>query len=567
MSATPNVIETPNSTGGVQPAIAEFRLVLPKPGNAAETVEISHSGSVVVVGANGSGKSRLGNWLDQQSPGRAQVHRISAQKSLSIPDATSPTAVSKAEAQLWYGHGDAVNHQQPWAYKIGHRWGNRPNSYLLNDYENLLVLLFSDEFEQSTKYRAAAKEPAGRTAPPDTKLDITKRIWEETLPHRKLLIGGGEIHTFPTGRSEDRYKASEMSDGERVIFYLIGEVVCAPPSSVIVIDEPELHLHKSIQARLWDAIEDQRPDCQFLYLTHDVDFATSRLKAVKICVQSFDGKNWEWFLAPAIGIPETILLQILGSRKPVLFVEGEATSTDQQLFSHVYPDYTVIGSGGCNQVINSTSAFSAQKSLHHLECNGIVDRDTRDENEINALKAKGIFVLDFAEIENVFLDEGVLEAIAADLLKTPEFPQTMDAFKNHVFTRLREEQVKVVSSLVSTRIKSKLQVFPTNIEGAAEIQASLAKVANEIDVGALFSEFETRVNHIIANHNYREAITLFSDKGLLARAAGLFSMKRDDFLEHILRLICSARGGPLVKRLQGVLPKLPLTTKTQRKGE
>jgi hypothetical protein len=110
-------------------------------------------------------------------------------------------------------------------------------------------------------------------------------------------------------------------------------------------------------------------------------------------------------------------------------------------------------------------------------------------------------------------------------------------------------------------------MFPTNIEGASEIQASLTEIANQIDVSALFSEFETRVNAIISPRNYREAITLFSDKGLLAYAAGLLSMKRDVFVEHILRLICSARGARLVEQLQGVLPKLPLTTKTQGQGE
>ena len=37
-----------------------------------------------------------------------------------------------------------------------------------------------------------------------------------------------------------------MSDGERAIFYFIGEVLCAKENSLIIIDEPENHLHKSI---------------------------------------------------------------------------------------------------------------------------------------------------------------------------------------------------------------------------------------------------------------------------------------------------------------------------------
>ena len=33
-----------------------------------------------------------------------------------------------------------------------------------------------------------------------------------------------------------------MSDGERAIFYLIGQTLAASSDSVLIIDEPELHL-------------------------------------------------------------------------------------------------------------------------------------------------------------------------------------------------------------------------------------------------------------------------------------------------------------------------------------
>ena len=73
-----------------------------------------------------------------------------------------------------------------------------------------------------------------------------------------------------------------MSDGERVIFYLIGQCLAASQQGIIVIDEPELHLHKSIQAPLWSAIERLRPDCLFVYFTHDVDFAVAQESSKRI---------------------------------------------------------------------------------------------------------------------------------------------------------------------------------------------------------------------------------------------------------------------------------------------
>jgi len=45
------------------------------------------------------------------------------------------------------------------------------------------------------------------------------------LPHRTLEIGGGKVETRIAGvprANGSLYNTSEMSDGERVIFYLIG---------------------------------------------------------------------------------------------------------------------------------------------------------------------------------------------------------------------------------------------------------------------------------------------------------------------------------------------------------
>ena len=66
------------------------------------------------------------------------------------------------------------------------------------------------------------------------------------------------------------------------------------PGGWIFVDEPELHLHKSIQASLWTAIEAVRSDCLFVYLTHDTEFAAAFPQAKKIWLKNFDGKVWEW---------------------------------------------------------------------------------------------------------------------------------------------------------------------------------------------------------------------------------------------------------------------------------
>jgi hypothetical protein len=46
-----------------------------------------------------------------------------------------------------------------------------------------------------------------------------------------------------------------MSDGERAIFYFLGQCLVAPENAAIIIDEPEAPVHKSILQQLWNSIE------------------------------------------------------------------------------------------------------------------------------------------------------------------------------------------------------------------------------------------------------------------------------------------------------------------------
>ena len=45
-----------------------------------------------------------------------------------------------------------------------------------------------------------------------------------------------------------------MSDGERAIFYMIGQILTAASDSILIFDEPELHVHSSILAKVWERV-------------------------------------------------------------------------------------------------------------------------------------------------------------------------------------------------------------------------------------------------------------------------------------------------------------------------
>ncbi|WP_445947351.1 hypothetical protein, partial [Shewanella sp.] len=156
-------------------------LTLPKE-NTTESIETSQS--MLLIGANGSGKTRLGTWIEINSPQKEFVHRISAQKSLALPDSTTPQSIEQAEKDLLFGNPGWTYHN-----KVS-KWSSKPATTFLNAFQKLMVYLFSDETEENAKFKRECIASEDRVAPPTTKIDRVKELWEEILPHRELIIGG-----------------------------------------------------------------------------------------------------------------------------------------------------------------------------------------------------------------------------------------------------------------------------------------------------------------------------------------------------------------------------------------
>lgn len=223
-----------------------MKIKLPPKKNAEEKNPELEFDQLVIIGANGSGKTRFGSWIEEHNFDK--VHRISAQKSLKMPEIVRPESLESAkEAFLYGGHDENKN----WLQKDGRRikrWKSDLNTALLDDFSQLMVYLHTEEYNEALRY----KNQGGPK--PITKLDRIKKLFEILLPHRQLIYGAGIVETKPVGLGE-KYKSSGMSDGERYIFYIIATVLCALPNSIIIIDEPEIHIHSVLVKRLFDLIE------------------------------------------------------------------------------------------------------------------------------------------------------------------------------------------------------------------------------------------------------------------------------------------------------------------------
>lgn len=502
-------------------------LVLPREDNTNETIETAQS--LLFIGANGAGKTRLGTWIEIDSPQKEKVHRISAQKSLSMPDSTTPLSIEIAEKNLLFGN-------ENWGYQHKrHKWSDKPATTLLNDYEKLMAYLFSDETEENAKFKIAYKASDERIDPPVTKIDKLKEVWERVLPHRELVIGGLRVQTRVRGQEDKIYNSSEMSDGERVIFYLIGQCLAAPEDGIIVIDEPELHLHKSVQAPLWDEVEKLRADCMFVYLTHDVDFAAAKEMSQKIWLKSFDGEKWEWeVINEDDNLPDELLIEVLGSRKPVVFVEGENGSFDVSLYRELLSNFLVIPRGSCTQVIQSVKALKANTQIHHLDVYGIIDRDRRVQAEIAGLERDSIYVLGVAEVENLFCTREVLEIVSHRLAR--DAAADFQTVCTTIFGRLQAELDTQVSLRVSSEVKFQLNMFDASQKGAANINAALQGLIGSIDVNQIYTDTNNLYSGVLQNNDYEKLLELYNRKSLSSQVSNSLGLANGSLPETVVRL-------------------------------
>lgn len=289
-----------------------------------------------------------------------------------------------------------------------------------------------------------------------TQFHKLKEIWEETFPGNEISVVKGK--TAIRNRSgKDSIGIKNLSRGEKAGLYYLASIILAPENSLVLVDSPTLFLHPTVVGLLWEKIERLRADCRFVYDTNDANFASGHTRRTAIWIKEYDaaGHSWHYQVLAGGELPDEIFLQMMGSRRPILFTEGDTShSIDIRLYSVVFPEYTVKPLGSCDKVIESTRTMQALKAMHRIESYGLIDRDRRSDQEVEYLRAKKILVPEVAEIENIFLSQGVVETMAEIKGKNPK--KVMKAVRQEVIRKF--EEMLDAQALQHTRHRMKRDV-------------------------------------------------------------------------------------------------------------
>jgi len=484
-------------------------------------VEFEIDKNMVIVGANGAGKTRFGSRVEQLNP---NSKRISAQRYLEIREAVPIQSYSSAKSKL-----DS-------SYK------NKSPSLPQNDIQQVLVSLFAQEAKRDKDcVKSAQEKKVPLSQVPKSAKDSVLEIWKFVFPYRELKLDDDKIRA-------DDFSGTEMSDGEKVGLYLIAHVLLAEKESTIIIDEPELHFHKALMVRLWNKLEEYRSDCTFIYITHDLSFAVSKPSSKIVWVQNYSTDGiWEWKeITPNGIIPEDLYLEMLGSREDILFVEGDGSSLDTQIYQAYYENFTVIPRESAEKVIESVKGLRENKELHDKSIYGIIDRDFKSDEHLAKLLEQGIYSTVLNKVENLFLIPEIIDLVC-------EY-QMQQAKKDEVIEEIRKKYEEHKEQIVFKASKYRMQSVLDNEFGAvrSEEQYKVFKdtILEKLDDVSFSPEMPKKEDPI------DEILGVYPNKGLIFEIQKKINLTGNGYRSLVVGFLASNRRDEVKSILSKYLPEI-----------
>ena len=291
-----------------------------------------------------------------------------------------------------------------------------------------------------------------------------------------------------------------------------------------------------------------RPDCAFIISSHDERLAEDFLHLGYTLLVS-SGVKWEssspvrWALKKVEkpqfeAIPESSLKAILGGRQRIIFVEGQANSLDRKIYEALYPGFRVVPSGSCRNVIASTNGIAQSKDHHWLTAMAILDRDSRDEFQVNRLRSETIQVLSVEEVESVLYSKTAVYEMSRILEKN--FDSSAGSTINRVEGKLTSlfSSEKALTRLAKTTATK--QLHHSAVDRLASLELSDADSADVIlSLSNPLPKVLDNLNTLVTNHEWWRIIENYPvrDLGVPKQICDALSISETRYVGALLKRI------------------------------
>ena len=322
-------------------------------------------------------------------------------------------------------------------------------------------------------------------------------------------LEGGTFRFTKGVVSNFHYK--NLSGGEKAAFDLLLDFIIKRKKfddTIFCIDEPELHMHTRLQAKLLEVIFSLIPNnCQLWLATHSIGMARKaaelyaanpgQVAFIDFHDQDFDqsvqlkpiqpGREfWKQMFHTALDdLAELVVPKYVvfcegkrigcGGRKPSFDVAVYKT-----IFGSQFPSVEFVPLGGTNEVQSDGDTFSLllSKLAPGIKCWKVFDRDDRHGDEIQQLQTGGIQVLQRRDLESYLWDNEILKALC-DLYGQPEKLSELLAEKQQALTDGAQQgkpadDIKAVSGRLYNKCKQALRLTQCGNDAEAFARLTLA---------------------------------------------------------------------------------------------
>lgn len=473
-----------------------FRLEVPLQDGQTEAYQISASEMLFILGANGTGKSTLMHHFTKSN--LSKCRRITAHRQVWLnKDGIDLTPATRKQTEQNILSNDRQENSR---YK---------DDYATQRSQLVFFDLIDAENVEARKIADAARagdislvEQLAKQQSPVAKMNDILAIANlgftvDVDEGSKLIAKKGDLPP---------YSIAELSDGERNALLIISNILTAPEGSLLLIDEPERHLHRSIVSPLLSTLLHYREDCAFVISTHDPTLPLDQARCSALLIRNYSHEPRFWavdYLDAVENMDESLAEALLGSRRKILFVEGVSSSLDLQLYQILFPDVSIKASGSCTEIERIVAGLRSTATNHWLSVFGIIDRDNRSDEECKELSDDGLIALRQYSIESLYYHPCVVKTILKRIstINTVDIDSTMSNITSSVVESVRSHKERLAARLVERRVRDEAM---RKVPNWKEILQGGYQVTFESDTA--FKEEKDRMDELLKANNIEEII-------------------------------------------------------------
>lgn len=330
---------------------------------------------------------------------------------------------------------------------------------------------------------------------------------------------------FKKGTAID-FHYKNLSAGEKSVFDLILDMIIKSSyyqNTVFCIDEPEAHLHTSLQAKVLKELYSLTPQESQLWIsTHSIGM----LKEAETLEQEnpntvvfldFDNRDfdlsetiqpakidkaiWDKFFDLAFADFSKLI-----APQTIVFCEGTSQGRkykdfDAQIYSKIfenkYHDTRFVSVGSCTEIedIENKSVNMVSNILKSSNILKFIDRDGKSSQEVTELLSKGIRTSKKRHIESYLLEDEIIKKLCDSVNKTELFQNCLDvkaaALTASVSRGNPNDDIKSASGQIFTEIKKILGLTQCGNNTCAFLRDTIAPLIT--DETEIYKELEKEI--------------------------------------------------------------------------